>query len=213
MKKYLVEFIGTFILVFTIGCAVASGSPLAALAIGSALMVMVYAGGHISGANYNPAVSLSLVMRGKLSKADFIPYIVAQIAGGLTGAILSHFVTGNNAAVVHAPGANISMMSALLAEIIGTFALCYVVLNTAVAKANSGNSFYGLAIGFTVFLMAVGLGGISGGAFNPAVGIGRNIADAIVGDGHTIVNIWLYIVGPLAGGVLASIVYNIVNPE
>ena len=213
MKKLIVEFIGTFFLVFTIGGAVASGSVIAPVAIGAVLMVMVYAGGHISGAHYNPAVSLAVLIRGKISAVLMIQYWIAQLLGGLVGALFSHFVTGNNASVVMGPGLNISPATSVLAEALGTFALAYVVLNVATATATAGNSFYGLAIGFTVMSMAVAIGGISGGAFNPAVGIGRNFADELVGAGKSISNVWIYVVGPLIGGALAGIVFKTLNTE
>ena len=95
----------------------------------------------------------------------------------------------------------------------GTFALAYVVLNVATSKDTAGNSYYGLAIGFTVTSMAIALGGISGGAFNPAVGIGRNLADSIVGEGGNITHVWIYIIGPLIGSSLAAVTFNMLNPD
>ena len=176
-------------------------------------MVMVYAGGHISGAHYNPAVSLAVFIRRKISGGEMIQYWIVQLIGGFLGAVMSYVITGNNvAAITHMPGDGVSSMNALLAEVLGTFALAYVVLNVATTKTNEGNSFYGLAIGFTVFAMAVGLGHISGGAFNPAVGLGRNIAESIFGTNHTIQYAWLYIVGPLIGAALAGYVFRIVSP-
>lgn len=213
MKKILVEFIGTFFLVFTIGCAVASGSVVTALAIGSMLMCLVYAGAHISGANYNPAVSLSLFMRKALTMNEMLGYWGAQFAGGLVGALAACMITGNPNSCVHVPGPDVDALRAVMAEVLGTFALCWVVLNVATAKKNEGNSFYGLAIGMTVFACAIGLGGISGGAFNPAVGAGRNICDLICGAGTSIGGIWIYFVGPFLGGVLATLAYNFVAEE
>ncbi|HYV93359.1 MAG TPA: MIP/aquaporin family protein [Chitinophagales bacterium] len=213
MKKLIVEFIGTFLLVFTIGCAVVSKNPNAELAIGAVLMVMVFAGGHISGAHYNPAVSLAVFIRGKIGSGELIQYWIVQLVGGLLGAIMSHVITAKDGAVEMAPGADVTPMIAVLAEALGTFALAYVVLNVATSKGTAGNSFYGLAIGFTVFAMAVSLGGISGGAFNPAVGLGRTIADTIVATGKSTANWWIYIVGPLIGGALAGIVFRMLNPE
>lgn len=213
MKKLIVEFIGTFFLVFTIGGAVASGSVLAPVAIGAVLMVMVYAGGHISGAHYNPAVSLAVWIRGKISATLMVQYWAAQLLGGFCGALFSHFITDNNASVVMGPALDITPTTSVLAEVLGTFALAYVVLNVATATATAGNSFYGLAIGFTVMSMAVAIGGISGGAFNPAVGIGRNTADELVGAGDSISHVWIYILGPLIGGALAGIAFKWLNTE
>ena len=202
MKKYLVEFIGTFFLVLTIVCAVNGGAGnLAPLAIGSALMVMVFAGGHISGAHYNPAVSLAVLMRGAMDKGDFIPYLVAQVLGAACAALLASNLFGYSGT----PG-TIDFLPAFVAELVGTFALAYVVLNVATAKGTEGNSFYGLAIGFTVTALAYALGGISGGAFNPAVAVGVSIAGM-----SAWANIWVFLVACFAGGALAALVFKYTN--
>lgn len=203
MNKYLVEFIGTFFLVLTIFAAVAKAGVMAPVAIGLALMVMVYAGGHISGAHYNPAVSLGLAIRGALSWAEFVPYVIAQIVGGAAAALISTSVFGFGADGTQ----DIAMMPALIAEILGTFALVYVVLNVATAKANAGNSYFGLAIGLTVTAMAYGLGAISGGAFNPAVAVGVSVGGLFAWS-----NIWIYMAGCFGGGILAALVFRIVSP-
>lgn len=213
MKKLVTEFIGTFFLVFTIGGAIASEGPLAPVSIGAVLMVMVFAGGHISGAHYNPAVSLAVVIRGKMRWAEMFQYWIAQLVGGFGGALVSHLVTGKDASTNMAPAMNLTPSMPVLAELLGTFALAYVVLNVATSRHNSGNSFYGLAIGFTVMSMAVAIGGISGGAFNPAVGIGRVLADSIVGVGQNLGSVWIYIVGPLVGAVLAALTFRYLNPD
>lgn len=167
-RRYAVEAVGTFFLVFTVGCTVLAASPLAPLAIGSALMVMVYAGGHISGGHFNPAVSLGAVVRGRLATADLAPYWAAQLIGAALAAVAATYVTDKHPAA-HGLA---SLPAAAVAEFLMTFALVWVVLNVATAAKNEGNGFYGLAIGFTVMVGAVAVGGISGGAFNPAVGLG-----------------------------------------
>ncbi len=208
--KYLVEFIGTFFLVLTITCVVLSITPdnglanLAPIAIGSCLMVMIFAGGHISGAHYNPAVSLGAAIRGALPWAEMPIYWIAQIAGGAAAAFLGLYLLGSEGGTGNAK--DFDAVRALIAEIIGTFALVYVVLNTATSKGTEGNSFYGLAIGFTVTAMAYTLGGISGGAFNPAVAVGASL-----GGLFTWSNIWVYLVGNLVGGALAAIVFKAVS--
>src|SRR5258708_10893213 len=150
MRKYVTEFIGTFVLVFTVGCTLMSGTPLAPLAIGAALMVMVYAGGHISGGHYNPAVTLGVLLRGKMAIGDVLPYWVAQLFGALIAAWLARFVI--NPPFVHAAalGGGHKIGAALLAEFIFTFALVYVMLNVATSRDQPNNHFFGLAIGFTV---------------------------------------------------------------
>ncbi|MEX2186206.1 MAG: aquaporin [Pirellulales bacterium] len=130
MNKYLTEFIGTFFLVLTIGCtSINTGSGvIPPLAIGAALMVMVFAGGHVSGAHYNPAVTIAVCMRGKCDSKDVMPYIVSQVIAAGTAAAVVGFLVGRAA-----PMTIESVPKALLAEFLFTFALAYVVLNTATA--------------------------------------------------------------------------------
>ncbi|HEY5346400.1 MAG TPA: MIP/aquaporin family protein [Verrucomicrobiae bacterium] len=206
MKKYLVEFIGTFFLVLTVGMTVIApgAGALAPLAIGSALMIMVYAGGHVSGGHYNPAVTLAVWLRGRCATADVLPYWISQILGALAAGSLTLYLKG----CPHVTPADVNIGPAFLAELVGAFALAYVVLNVATAKATAGNSNYGLAIGFTVMVMAFALGGISGGAFNPAVAVG--ITEMHIEKSG---NLWLYLFGDLAGGALAALVFKFVNPD
>lgn len=206
MKKLLTEFIGTFFLVLTIGLVVFGNSPVAALAIGTVLMVMVYMGGHVSGGHYNPAVSTAALIAKKMEAKDYGPYMVTQILGGLAAAFVSHFLVG--ATFAPAPGPQIAMPQALTVEVLFTFALCLVVLNVACSKKTEGRGFYGLAVGSTIVAAAFAGGPVSGGAFNPAVGIGPTVANATMGGG-TWANLWLYIVGPLVGAVLAALVFNV----
>ena len=206
MKKYLVEFIGTFFLVLTVGmCVIEPGAgSLAPLAIGAALMVMVYAGGHVSGGHYNPAVTLAVWLRGKCPQDDVLPYIGAQLAGGISACMTVLALKGDPTVTPQ----DINIFPALIAELLGTFALCYVVLNVATAKSTAGNSFYGLAIGFTVVVMAFALGGISGGAFNPAVATGITVMHL-----EKAANIWIYLVANFGGGALAAVAFKFINPE
>jgi aquaporin Z len=207
MKKYLVEFIGTFFLVFTVGMTVIGCEPgnfLPPLAIGSALMIMVYAGGHVSGGHYNPAVTLAVWLRGRCPAADVPGYWIAQFIGAVVAAVLALFLKGNPTVVP----AEINVGHAFIAELVGTFALCYVVLNVATAKATAGNSNYGLAIGFTVMTMAFALGGISGGAFNPAVAVGITVMHLAKA-----ANIWLYLAGNFGAAVVAALAFRFINPE
>jgi aquaporin Z len=204
MKKYLTEMIGTFFLVFTICLAAGGSSASAPFAIGAALMVMVYMGGPISGAHYNPAVSVALLLSGKLAAKDLIPYWIAQLAGAMAAAVVAAWVLGEPFAVAPAPDAG--PIKALAIEALFTFALCMVVLNVAASRRSAGNSYFGLAIGFTVAAGAFVGGPISGGAFNPAVGLGTIVVSAIAGHG-TIGHAWLYLVGPALGAVLAPAVF------
>jgi len=206
MNKYIAEFIGTFFLVLTIGCTVigAGSGVIAPLAIGAALMVMVFAGGHISGGHYNPAVTLGILIRGKLQSADVVPYWIAQLAGAVVAALLVNKVLRAGVAVT--PIA-LHVGPALLAEFLFTFALVYVVLNAATAEGTSGNSFYGLAIGMTVMTGAFAVGDISGGAFNPAVALGICIL-GICDWG----NIWIYLLANFGAGALAAVIFQMINP-
>ena len=206
MAKYLTEFVGTFFLVLTILLTVLNDAPMPSLAIGSSLMIMVYMGGHVSGAHYNPAVSLALLLRGKLPGSEFVPYVLAQVAGALVASFIVYAILGKTFAP--APGDGVGPLSAVLLEALYTFALALVVLNCAASAKTKGNSFYGLAIGFTVVVAALASGRLSGGAFNPAVGIGPTIVNALLGGG-TWEHLWLYLVGPLAGGALASVVFGL----
>jgi aquaporin Z len=203
--RLVTELIGTFVLVATIGFVVLQESVFAPVAIGSALMIAVYMGGHISGAHYNPAVTLGVWMRGKLDTRFVGPYMLAQLAGAVLGALFVWWLVGQT--FVPAPGGAASMLTALAAELVFTFVLVLVVLNVATTDATAGNSHYGLAIGFTVLTGAFAVGAISGGAFNPAVGVGPAIVHAI--GGGPIGHVWLYLAGPFLGGALAAYVYRL----
>lgn len=210
MKKYLVEFLGTFFLVLTVGACVVNPNVgvIAPIAIGSVLMVMVYAGGHISGAHYNPAVTVAVTLRGRLPFADAIPYIVAQVAGAALAAASVYYLKGAHRPLVDAGGPIYGLSQIALAEFLYTFALAYVVLNVATAKANAGNSYFGLAIGFTVTAGAFAVGAISGGAFNPAVATGCLIMGLIPSANYV-----AYIAVQLIAGALAAVVFRMLNPE
>jgi len=176
---------------------------LAPLAIGATLMVMIFAGGHVSGGHYNPAVTLAVFLRGRLPAADIIPYWIVQVAGAAAAALLVVFMKGNPEVVPMQP----DVTRALVAEFLYTFALCYVVLNVATAKGTSGNPTYGLAIGFTVLAGAYAVGGVSGGAFNPAVAVGITMMGLA-----SMVNLWIYFVANLAGGAAAALIFKAMHP-
>jgi aquaporin Z len=205
MNKYLAECIGTFFLVLTIGCTVIGhgAGPLAPLAIGSALMVMIFAGGHISGGHFNPAVTLGVWLRGKCESKDMLPYMIFQTVGAVLAALVVKFFKGGATVAPLHP----ATVPALLAEFLFTFALVYVVLNVATAKDTAGNSFYGLAIGFTVLVGAFSVGSISGGAFNPAVAVGISALGL-----SSWANIWIYVVADFAGAAVAAGAFRALNP-
>ena len=199
MKKYLTEFIGTFFLVMSAALAGGLGAALA-------LMIMVYAGGHISGAHYNPAVTLAVWIRGRSTVPEMLAYWAFQIAGAIVAALVVTMIfefEGPGTCAVADDG----IIKAVFAEIIGTFALAYVVLNVATAKGTTGNSFYGLAIGGTVLAMATVIGKYSGGGYNPAVAIGLSIQKSFCWE-----QIWIYVLGGFAGAALAGLVFKYNNP-
>jgi len=205
VNKYVAEFIGTFFRVLTIGCTVvgAGAGALAPVAIGSALMVMIFAGGHVSGGHFNPAVTLGVWLRGKCEAKDVAPYMIFQVIGAVLAAFAVRVLKGAVAVTPLQPAA----APALLAEFLFTFALVYVVLNTATAKGTAGNSFYGLAIGFTVLVGAFSVGNISGGAFNPAVAVGISVMGL-----SSWSNIWIYLLADFVGGAVAAAAFKVVNP-
>lgn len=213
MRKYVVEFIGTFFLVLTVGCTVLPGALkqegaagiIAPLAIGSALMVMVYAGGHISGGHYNPAVTLAVTLRGKCTTADAPMYMIAQVFGAIAAAIIAGIIIVGG----RPPEVPIEKTAgAFVAEFLYTFALAYVVLNAATSTGTSGNSFYGLAIGFTVVVGAFAAGRISGGAFNPAVAVGAVMMGLI-----RVADVWIHLIADFLGGAAAAYVFRYLNPD
>jgi len=201
MKKYLVEFIGTFFLVFTVGMTVRGGAPLAPIAIGASLMVMVFAGGHVSGGHYNPAVTLGVFLRGKCEGKDVVAYWIAQaLAALVAAAVVTYLFAGKASPAVH------GTVPSVVAEFLFTFALVWVVLNTGTSKGTAGNSFYGLAIGMTVMTGAVAVGGVSGGAFNPAVALG------VVRMGlESTKQLSVFVISELAAASVAALAYRTVN--
>ena len=206
MKAVLVECLGTFFLVLVVGLTVIApgAGAMAPLAIGAILMVMVYAGGPISGGHYNPAVTLAVWLRGKCDAKDVPSYMGAQVVGAVIAALLVGVCKRGSVVTVMRP----DVLPALLIELVFTFALAYVVLNVATAKKTAGNSYFGLAIGFTVMAAAYAGGNISGGAFNPAVAIGLTLMGLSAAG-----NLWIFLAGNLAGGALAALVFRLTNPD
>lgn len=211
-SKYTAEFVGTFLLVLTVGCNVLSGNAVwGGVSIASVLMVSIFALGNISGANFNPAVSVALA----LSKASGGPgldwktasmYCGVQIfAGMIAGLVYSELFwdTFNLA-----PNKGYSWLQAGTVETLYTFMLCFVVLNVAAAKGNTPNSFYGLAIGNVIVAGAYGAGVVSGGCFNPAVAFGIDSASILLGFGWCLV----YAAFEFLGAVLAVAAFRMVRP-
>ena len=203
-RKLVVEFVGTFLFVFTIGMATnqAGAGALAPLAIGSMLMVIVFAGGHVSGGHYNPAVSTAVFLRGRMATNELASYVATQLLAAVVAGLVVRYVGGREA---HTAVAGAGKM--LVAEFLVTFALAWVVLHVATARGTDGNSFYGLAIGFTVVAGAFAVGGISGGAFNPAVALGAMVTGLFEWS-----NIWIYFLANFAGAAVAAYAFLYVLP-
>ncbi len=205
--KLLVEFLGTFFLTATIGLtALAPGGAgsLAPLGVGAMLIALVYAGGPISGAHYNPAVTLSVFLRGACPARDVAPYLAAQLLGASTAAGAVLLLKGNPPVAA----ADLDVARALLAEFLFTFALCYVILTVATAKATAGNSYYGVAIGLTVMAGGFAVGPISGAVFNPAMAVGATILGL-----STPAGIWIFLAAEFAAGALAAPAYRWISRE
>jgi aquaporin Z len=203
-RKLTVEFVGMFVFLFTVGMATnkAGAGALAPLAIGSALMVMVFAGGHVSGGHFNPAVSAAVFLRGRMASNEFAAYVITQFVAAIIAGLLVRYVGGREPHQIVASSGKM-----LLAEFIFTFALAWVVLHVATARGTEGNSFYGLAIGFTVVTGAFAVGGISGGAFNPAIAVGAMVTGLFEWS-----NIWIYLLADFLGAAAAAYTFLYVLP-
>lgn len=207
--KYVVEAIGTFFLVFTVGAAAGSGSPFAPLGIGAVLMVMIYAGGHLSGGHYNPAVTLAVLVRRRIGLRDAVAYWIVQFGAGLLAAVVVRtIVDPTRAAAATMTLTGHTLVAAFVVELLFTFALCYVVLNVATSKSHPDNSFYGLAIGFTVVAGAFAVGAISGGAFNPAVSFGAAVMGMFAWP-----TLWVYLVAQVLAAMAAGVTFLALNPD
>ncbi|NJC84496.1 MIP/aquaporin family protein [Planosporangium mesophilum] len=205
-RKYVIEAIGTFFLVFTVGATAYIGTPLAPLAVGSILMVMVYAGGHISGGHYNPAVTLAALVRRRIDLGDAIGYWVAQLVAGVVAALVVRVVIPAHA--TPRPLSGRALGAVFVVELLFTFALCFVVLNVATSRDNPNNSFYGLAVGFTLMVAAITIGGLSGAAINPAVTLAAVVLGIFAWS-----TIWVYLLAQVVAGVLAGFAFRALNPD
>ncbi|MFJ8803048.1 MIP/aquaporin family protein [Streptomyces sp. NPDC102487] len=206
-RNYATEFIGTFFLVLAVGCAVLSKSALAPVGIGLTLTVMVYAGGHISGGHFNPAVSLGVAVRGKITFVRTLGYAIAQIAGGVLAAVVAQFIVEPGSHPALSPSGR-DVGAVFLAELLFTFALVYVMLNVATSADHPHNGFYGLAIGLTVVAGITAVGEISGGFFNPAVTLGAAVMGLAAWS-----DIWIWLLAQLAASGLAGVVFLLQNPK
>jgi aquaporin Z len=211
-RKYLAEFMGTFFLVLTVCMITFSkvSADLQPLAIGATLLALIYSLGHVSGAQFNPVVSVAIYLRGKINLKDLFFYIIAQVLGGIVAAFTVQLLVSGKPPVApfSAPPQYFAIGQAILAEVLGTFAMILVILNVATAKALEGNSFYGLAIAFVVAGMIYTLGSVSGSVFNPAVALALCVAQL-----SSWSLIWINVVGTFGGALLAALVYRFISSE
>ena len=206
--KLTTEFIGTFFLSLTVCTAAVYGSAgdYAPFAIASVLMVMIYAGGHISGAHYNPAVTVSVYLRGACDKDDVLPYIASQIVAAVSAALIAMKLLESGIPInPDAPTPEMFELGteAVVAELLFTFALAYVILNVATTESTSGNGYYGAAIALVVLAGAMTVGSISLGSFNPAV-----TSALIVSGKVSLADSWMHFAPQFIGAVLATYVYK-----
>ena len=204
MKNYIIEFLGTFFLVLIIGL---TENPVA---IGLGLAVLVYMGAHISGAHYNPAVTLAMYINDKIDIKESGKYIVSQLAGSVIAVFLFSKLGQNSFSVV---SKTTDIQSFFVAEILFTFLLVFVILNVALSESLKGNQFYGLAIGLTVTAGAFSVGDISGAVLNPAVSFGPSLMSFIdpqvIGDNVSSSDFFVYfLITGITGSVLASYLYK-----
>lgn len=206
MDKYIIEFIGTYFLMLAICMSVIGGlGTFAPIAIGMTLIGVIYMGGHISNAHYNPAITLAFFICKKIKNSDVLGYLVAQLVAAFLATLTAGFLLENYISLPEIEMIDLSpkIFPALLAEFLGTFILALVILNVAIAKGTAGNTFYGVAIGCTVIGIAYLFGGISGGAFNPAVAIGISMAGLAQWN-----DIWIFLLSNFSGAAAAAFIFK-----
>mmetsp|Transcript_48784 Transcript_48784/g.155999 ORF Transcript_48784/g.155999 Transcript_48784/m.155999 type:complete len:235 (+) Transcript_48784:120-824(+) len=214
--KYVGEFLGSYFLVFTVGCNVLSGSIGLALSVGALVTAMVYAIGPVSGGHFNPAVSLAVLLtrfqRTQTFDVAVLLYIPVQLLGGILAGLTYVWTCGNSFPLQPAGKYYLTSTSATL-EVVYTAALCYVVVNVMYVKSLGDNYYYGLAIGLTVTAATITIGGISGCFLNPATSLGVALVDAShKGMTAAFVHFPVYFFMPFLGSVLAVAMICVVNP-
>lgn len=212
MKRYVTEFIGTFFLVAVI--CLTTGNFLAPIAVSSLLIALIYMGYSVSGAHYNPATTLAILILKKISFKEASIYVLVQLAAGCAGAFVYFFVWGRNSGFPR-PNMEINLLKPLFLEAIFTFIMILVILYVAASRKTAGNSYYGLAIGVVVTGIAITSGEISAGVFNPAVGLGPMAIDTLFGSCscNPFEYGWIYLAGPLSGSAIAAMTFRFLSPE
>ena len=209
IKKYVAEFIGTFVLVFfacgtaaVVGCDTDGGYLMTALAFGLVIVAMAYSIGNVSGCHINPAVSIAMLISKKLSFKDFVGYVVAQFAGAIAGAAALMAFVGKESGLGTNALFEDSVVKSLTIEIILTFVFVIAILGVT-SKASNG-SVAGIVIGLSLTLVHILGISFTGTSVNPA----RSFGPALFVGGDALSNVWVFIVAPLIGGALAAIVYG-----
>ncbi len=212
MKKYITEFIGTFFLV-AVFC-LTNGNFLAPIAVGSLLAAIVYMGFPVSGAHFNPGITLAVFLLKKISIKESLIYILVQLIAGCTGALCYFLIWGRNSGIPR-PNMAINIVKPLFVEALFTFILVLVYLFVTISKRSAGNNYYGLAVGLTLTGIGIAGGPISGGAFNPAVGLGPMVIDKLLGtcSCNPFEYGWIYFAGTVTGSALAAFAFWFINPE
>jgi aquaporin Z len=211
MKKYVIEFIGTFFMVLTVVMTAnnASIAHLAPLAVAGIYLAMVYVGGPISGGHFNPAVTIAMLISRKIDRGDALYYILVQLMAGVLAATFGVFLHDCGGGLLIQTRVNEQAMCAVLGEFLGTFALVFVFLNLSISNQKEGSSNLGIALGFTLLAVSIGLGGLSGGAFNPAIATGGSVAGMFAWE-----DIWTFFIGNLLGAAAAATAVQLMNgPE
>ena len=204
MNKYLIEFIGTFFLVLVV--SLSEGNPLA---IGAVIIALVYAGGYISGAHYNPAVTLAIYLRGKIEADEAVKYTAVQVLGATTGAVVYSLI--QRSAFVPFPAGLTNSVSVFMVEALFTCSLAFTVLQVATSGKTKGNQYYGLAISAVLVAGIFAGGAISGGVYNPAVLLGSVLTD-LSNISANFSNLIIYLVAQTAGAALAAFLYKKTAP-
>jgi len=202
MNKYLIEFLGTFFLVLTVAL---TGNPIA---VGAVLVAMVYMGGYISGAHYNPAVTLAVFIRGKIKIQEALNYFLVQVLGAFVASFVYYLIA--NKIFLPKPNPAFSLLSVGLIEVLFTFLLASVILHVATSEKNKGNQYFGLAIGLTLMVGAFAGGKISGAVFNPAIAVGSMFFD-LPNIAAYLPSLALYVGTQFLGGLLAGLFYKATN--
>jgi len=221
LSPFIMEFIGTFFLTASIAFNLINFlrsdqvfEMQAALGIGTCLVAVVYAGGHLSGAHYNPSITISVWVsrRNKITTLDAAIYIIVQLFAAFLAGLFQWAILSETFRI--APASNVALFGAVVVEWFWTFLLDFVVLQTATTTPQAGNSFFGMAIGFAVLSGICSAGYVSGGALNPAILLGLNFADALAhGDISRLEYTWIYLLGGSLGGISAGLLFHVTNTD